>query len=484
MRYLLTVSALTLLAYCAATPARAANNDVVITQRTSTGQVPKTLADPNADRLIFWDDSASAPAYLTLGSGLSISGTTISASGGGGTWGSITGTLSAQTDLQSALDAKLSTSAAAAAYQPLDSDLTSLAALATTPFGRGVLELSAWPTFNQSTTGNAATATALQNARNINGTSFDGTGNITVTAAAGTLTGSTLASGVTDSSLTSVGALTRLQTGGGPSSGAPTTTDNPLSSSATTINVTSTTGFPTSGVLILDMYNRGDSKVEIVSYTGTTSTSFTGVTRGLFGSTAQSHVSGAYFGYLNFISAATGTKPFMQFYWNGAPYLMQGFADIVNLPTASGLTFGSTGDVVASGFRTTNGHYSATTGNSTYIRAPSAAQTINLGDNNAATINIALGGGSIATSKTITASGTTGAQTINKVSGAVNFAAAATTLVVTNSLVTANSVIVCTVATTDATLKSVAVVPATGSFTLHGNAAATAETRINFVVLN
>jgi hypothetical protein len=37
-----------------------------------------------------------------------------------------------------------------------------------------------WPTFNQSTTGNAATATALQTARTINGVSFNGTANITV----------------------------------------------------------------------------------------------------------------------------------------------------------------------------------------------------------------------------------------------------------------------------------------------------------------
>lgn len=59
-----------------------------------------------------------------------------------------------------------------------------------------------------SVTGNAGTATALQNARTINGTSFDGTGNVTVTAAAGTLTGTTLNSSVVTSSLTSVGALT------------------------------------------------------------------------------------------------------------------------------------------------------------------------------------------------------------------------------------------------------------------------------------
>jgi len=45
-------------------------------------------------------------------------------------WGSITGTLSSQTDLQTALDAKLATSTAASTYQPLDSGLTALAGLA------------------------------------------------------------------------------------------------------------------------------------------------------------------------------------------------------------------------------------------------------------------------------------------------------------------------------------------------------------------
>jgi hypothetical protein len=58
-----------------------------------------------------------------------------------------------------------------------------------------------------STTGNAATATALQTARTINGTSFDGTVDITVTAAAGTLTGTALPATVTGSSLTSVGTI-------------------------------------------------------------------------------------------------------------------------------------------------------------------------------------------------------------------------------------------------------------------------------------
>lgn len=63
-----------------------------------------------------------------------------------------------------------------------------------------------------SMTGNAATATALQTPRTINGTSFDGTANITVTAAAGTLTGGTLANGITASSLTSFGSSPTLVT--------------------------------------------------------------------------------------------------------------------------------------------------------------------------------------------------------------------------------------------------------------------------------
>jgi hypothetical protein len=90
----------------------------------------------------------------------------------------------------------------------------------------------------------------------------------------------------------------------------------------------------------------------------------------------------------------------------------------------------------------------------------------------------------IVVNKTITASGTTGAQTIDKTSGSVNFAIAATSLVVTNSLVTTSSIILATVASNDTTMKSVQAVAAAGSFTLYANAAATAETRVNFLVLN
>ena len=62
--------------------------------------------------------------------------------------------------------------------------------------------------------GNAGTATKLVASKNINGVAFDGTTDITVTAAAGTLTGATLNPTVTGSSLTSVGRLVSLDVNG------------------------------------------------------------------------------------------------------------------------------------------------------------------------------------------------------------------------------------------------------------------------------
>ncbi len=80
--------------------------------------------------------------------------------------------------------------------------------------------------------------------------------------------------------------------------------------------------------------------------------------------------------------------------------------------------------------------------------------------------------------------GTTGAQTISKPSGSVNFAAAATTLVVTNTLVTTSSHVIAWVETADTTAKSCSTQVASGSFTITLNAAATAETRVGFLVIN
>jgi hypothetical protein len=62
-------------------------------------------------------------------------------------------------------------------------------------------------------------------------------------------------------------------------------TDNPLSAIATTVNVADTSGFPTSGWITI---NNGDDS-EIISYTGTSATSFTGCTRAQDNTSAAEH---------------------------------------------------------------------------------------------------------------------------------------------------------------------------------------------------
>ena len=67
-------------------------NPVVDLTSDVTGNLPlanggtgASLVDPNADRIFFWDDSAGSTAFLTVGSGLELSGTTLSSTDAGGT---------------------------------------------------------------------------------------------------------------------------------------------------------------------------------------------------------------------------------------------------------------------------------------------------------------------------------------------------------------------------------------------------------------
>lgn len=83
------------------------------------------------------------------------------------------------------------------------------------------------------------------------------------------------------------------------------------------------------------------------------------------------------------------------------------------------------------------------------------------------------------------ASGTPGAATINKPMGKVAIAAGAASVVVTNSLVTADSHVEAVLQFGDATLTQILrVVPGAGSFTVTGNANATAATKVSFKVTN
>jgi hypothetical protein len=91
--------------------------------------------------------------------------------------------------------------------------------------------------------------------------------------------------------------------------------------------------------------------------------------------------------------------------------------------------------------------------------------------------------GSLIVPTTITTPGTTGDQTINKLAGRVNIAAAGTTITVTNSLVTANSIIVAVAATNDTTASVKNVVAAAGSFVINV-IGVTAETAFNWIVIS
>lgn len=83
-----------------------------------------------------------------------------------------------------------------------------------------------------------------------------------------------------------------------------------------------------------------------------------------------------------------------------------------------------------------------------------------------------------------TNTGTIGAVTINKAAGRVNVAATATTVVVTNSVATAAAHIFAIAAANDTTCAVKDVEAASGSFTIRMTAACTADTAVNFLVIN
>src|SRR3990167_9616028 len=143
----------------------------------------------------FTDDSKQSWVWTTLWE---------AAVAGVAVWGDITGTLSDQTDLQTALDGKQVAGTYAtgtgSASGTNTGDQTSIVgitgtltefntALTGADFATGGGTASGSNTGDQTTvSGNAGSATVLQTARTINGVSFDGSGNITVAAAGSTLT--------------------------------------------------------------------------------------------------------------------------------------------------------------------------------------------------------------------------------------------------------------------------------------------------------
>lgn len=200
---------------------------------------------------------------------------------GAAAWGNISGTLSAQTDLQSALDGKQ----AAGSYLAPNGNGGSLTGLTKSQVGLGNVDNTA------DSAKAVASAATLTTPRTINGTSFNGSANIVVTAAADTLTANTLASGVTSSSITTLGAAATLTTTGslGYRAGAGGTVTQ-ATSKATGVTLNKQCGDIT-------MHNAALAAATIVSFTLTNSTiaatdvlvlnHVTTGTRGAYGLNAQ-----------------------------------------------------------------------------------------------------------------------------------------------------------------------------------------------------
>lgn len=242
------------------------------------------------------------------------------------------------------------------------------------------------------------------------------------------------------------------------------TTDNPLTAGATTINVGSTTNFPPSGILILSPFNQ-TGNAEYVSYTGTTATSFTGVTRGLYGTTGVSHaVNCNIVCPLLFVAPNTTTAPtLVVFHWNGAPTVWSGI-------NAAGLTNGNITGLAAQSLYATNGVFTTPSGQ-VFLRATST-NAVNIGDNSAQPVNIGDGGGGVNFSSTKATIDSNGALTKYK---NVNTAGWGIPVVQGNGRSVAQTAAVASVA-------AYTVGAADGSFIVDANVLVTTSTTHNFTV--
>lgn len=334
-----------------------------------------------------------------------------------------------------------------------------------------------------SISGNAGTATALQTPRAINTVNFDGTAPITVTAAAGTLTGATLAAGVTASSLTSLGSLTSLTvTGSVGIGGAPTaaakvfiqgtlpTASNvsyaiynaPVIPAGATTEYSTIVSTPTTAAALalasLSHFNIAD----VALGGGSTVTLQTAYSCNPLTSGATNY------GFRGLVAAAAGR--FNLF--------MDGTADNA---VAGNFRIGSTTaptvalDVTGAAKISTT---LAVTGIATHTASivPAANGVPALGSANVGWKGVYLD---------YTNTGTVGAVTINKPAGRVNIAATGTSVVVTNSIVTAASHVFVQKSESTSTGGVVAnVVPGAGSFTINVTAVVGATASYDFLVIN
>jgi len=161
-----------------------------------TGQLPMAnggtganLTDPNADRVLFWDDSAGAMTWLTMGTNLTITGTTLDAAGGNSM--TLLGTLTTTSGSSQSL------TSIAAGYQELVLDIDAVSIIGTTD----TLQLAL------SSTNGAAYGTAVTVSVAIGSGANSWSGQIRVSNVSAVVTGSKVAMSLTQLSTGSSNAI-------------------------------------------------------------------------------------------------------------------------------------------------------------------------------------------------------------------------------------------------------------------------------------
>jgi len=151
-----------------------------------------------------------------------------------------------------------------------------------------------------------------------------------------------------------------------------------------------------------------------------------------------------------------------------------------NAPTAAPVAATT---LTASGATTLSGAFTANPANLAVSLAPSGSGNATFGPTGTGTGTLQRidNLSSIGTD----ASSTPGNATINNLCGRAAFAIGASAVTVTNSKVSATSIVFCVLQASDTTLTQILrVVPAAGSFVVTGNANATAATAFSFFVVN